>query len=401
MSDHKGRMCPSLGVRCHLEWCRSNGMCKNLKGYIDDPVGHVTTTEAEQRAMTSATGLSYRACPGAALGEAKLCHLPECLEGECAKKSVLVRPNAQGWMCPTDKKHCSMFSCEGGMNCSLKRSGTPVYANYSPCHSGLCSLGFINKAELFVGRESDAKYWDVTRDGPLALVIGLLGDPFSRGKFLDMNEQAKSVGLGMLSVSVPVPPNIWIRWPDYGVVPLGRPWWEVLVKHISTLDGAVIVYCLGGHGRSGTAAAIMGALGGLVPEDIDPVAWVRGKHCSKAVESAAQAAYVEAMTGRKVSANGSKTTSNVVWSSAGKGSSDKRGSKKNDSGASKGVMWLSIRKFKRWWRNAPKQGEYFAIKDITRPKDLPDGQTFVISSKTWKWVAKDNGFVEVVTNDAK
>ena len=61
-------------------------------------------------------------------------------------------------------------------------------------------------------------------------------------------------------------------------------------------------YCQGGHGRTGTALAIIGALSNCIPPGVDPVAEVRRRYCDLAVESAAQIEYIEAITGREVKA---------------------------------------------------------------------------------------------------
>jgi protein-tyrosine phosphatase len=52
----------------------------------------------------------------------------------------------------------------------------------------------------------------------------------------------------------------------------------------------VLIFCLGSHGRTGTIIAGLIAL--LEPETEDPIAAVRERHCEKAVETRAQAAWV-------------------------------------------------------------------------------------------------------------
>ena len=57
----------------------------------------------------------------------------------------------------------------------------------------------------------------------------------------------------------------------------------------------VEVGCLGGHGRTGTALAVLAVLGGHPPDEA--VAWVRANYCPEAVETAEQEAFVAGLGG--------------------------------------------------------------------------------------------------------
>ena len=111
------------------------------------------------------------------------------------------------------------------------------------------------------------------------------------------------------SLIAPPMPQVRIDWPDMGVPGLlDADWWQQLVSVITGRDKrlALGIACYGGHGRTGTAAAILGVLLGHIPEGECPVQWVRKHYCSKTVESAAQLDYVAEITGRKVEATASK-----------------------------------------------------------------------------------------------
>lgn len=84
-----------------------------------------------------------------------------------------------------------------------------------------------------------------------------------------------------------------LDWPDFG-----RPADSLAVQEslASLLRRAragerVELGCLGGHGRTGTALALLAVLTGH-PAD-DAVGWVRSHYCPKAVETPEQEAYVE------------------------------------------------------------------------------------------------------------
>jgi hypothetical protein len=92
-------------------------------------------------------------------------------------------------------------------------------------------------------------------------------------------------------------PHAHVDWPDFGV-PADRE--AVTAALADLLDRArrgerVELGCLGGHGRTGTALALLAVLAGTPAAEA--VAWVRSAYCAKAVETPEQAAYVEAAAG--------------------------------------------------------------------------------------------------------
>lgn len=111
-----------------------------------------------------------------------------------------------------------------------------------------------------------------------------------------------------------VPPTIDIEWPDFEAPDMDNTWWEEVAAGILKLPAGsnIVVYCLGGHGRTGTALSILAILMEAVPPKEDAVLWLRDKYCQKIVESSAQLTYIEDMTGTKV-----KAKSSFVWSSYG------------------------------------------------------------------------------------
>lgn len=83
-----------------------------------------------------------------------------------------------------------------------------------------------------------------------------------------------------------------VDWPDFGVPDDPD---RVLAALGSLLDRACAgeraeIGCLGGHGRTGTALACLVVLAGQDPATA--VASVRASYCSRAVETAAQEAFV-------------------------------------------------------------------------------------------------------------
>jgi hypothetical protein len=82
-----------------------------------------------------------------------------------------------------------------------------------------------------------------------------------------------------------------VDWPDGKEPPVDMIWWRALVKDLEQIDGNVIVFCHGGHGRTGTALTILAALTKQTGS-ADPVLWVREHYCAEAVETSSQTVYL-------------------------------------------------------------------------------------------------------------
>lgn len=88
--------------------------------------------------------------------------------------------------------------------------------------------------------------------------------------------------------------EVKLDWPDYGAVRLPKQFWIDLIKYAKEHKSRILVFCEGGHGRTGTAVAVMMVLGlGYTPRQA--VQWLRKHYCGEAVESQAQMHYIESM----------------------------------------------------------------------------------------------------------
>lgn len=164
------------------------------------------------------------------------------------------------------------------------------------CHNDPTLLFSIGKARIWGGSKDsmlDRSDW--------ALVITAAQIRFDCP--VAVNEgAAELIPLVLSMADWKEPPIIRIDWPDYGVPALPKEWWKLLVETLKGVEGDVAVCCQGGHGRTGTALAILATLSGRVPKKADPVLWLRQKYCKEAVESASQLMYFTHVTGKKTSA---------------------------------------------------------------------------------------------------
>ena len=167
------------------------------------------------------------------------------------------------------------------------------YVRGVDCHNGPVDVMKIGQVTIWAGSRKEMLFekWD--------LHIQLSDDYFSRSNTDIVS--ANGDALAFLPVALTKPekrPVLTLRWDDYGDIDIPEDWWKNLVEYFHTVKEPmdVGIYCLGGHGRTGTALSILGALSGA-SEGYDPVGWVRRNYCQECVESNAQLNYVEEMTG--------------------------------------------------------------------------------------------------------
>lgn len=86
--------------------------------------------------------------------------------------------------------------------------------------------------------------------------------------------------------------EIRLDWPDYGIVYLPRSFWEKLTKYLVDNGYKMLVFCQGGHGRTGTAIACLMVVG-LGFTTAEAVTWVRNHYCKEAIETQGQINYIK------------------------------------------------------------------------------------------------------------
>jgi len=96
--------------------------------------------------------------------------------------------------------------------------------------------------------------------------------------------------------------SVDVHWTDGDIISWSIEAWKGLLSDLETeaqkqkkpLD--VLVACIGGHGRTGTALAIMAYWSSVIPPGQNPVTWIRKNYCQEAVETKRQEQYVEDST---------------------------------------------------------------------------------------------------------
>lgn len=156
------------------------------------------------------------------------------------------------------------------------------------CHVGPKKVMQIGKTMVYAG-----SWAEVAGDFNWSFILRMMdgGKKYPTG--IVMNKQAQLV-FPVELLDIPNPPIIDIDWEDFSVPSLDHKWWVLLNESIKKLPkGNMLVHCIGGHGRTGTALAILAGLNGYYKKKSDPVATVRERYCPDAVESSEQIEYIE------------------------------------------------------------------------------------------------------------
>jgi hypothetical protein len=109
----------------------------------------------------------------------------------------------------------------------------------------------------------------------------------------DVNAGWRDRGLYLDARWAPTWPAEVVDWPDFGVPVDAEAAGEAIIRafeHARSGD-RVEVGCAAGQGRTGTVLACMAFLAGIAPSDA--VDWVRRHYSPHAVETAAQAGWVQ------------------------------------------------------------------------------------------------------------
>lgn len=91
---------------------------------------------------------------------------------------------------------------------------------------------------------------------------------------------------------------IRITWADGGIPSIAPSFWYKLVDYLVEQNKTVIIACMGGHGRTGTALALIAGILRL-HGDADIGEWVRAHHCKEAIETYAQVDYIADVLGEE------------------------------------------------------------------------------------------------------
>ncbi len=106
-------------------------------------------------------------------------------------------------------------------------------------------------------------------------------NPIKSPKFAD-----DLMDLGLNSIS--------IDWPDYGIPNINPEFFKrvIQIAKKNKLQN-IVAFCMGSHGRTGTALALLALASGRVKTAKQAISFIRKEHCDRAIEGDKQEQYIE------------------------------------------------------------------------------------------------------------
>ena len=127
--------------------------------------------------------------------------------------------------------------------------------------------------------------WGARKAPDGAVVLNCTGTPRHEDAYMPKRWDVLRAHLDRAPVE-----EITLPWDDGGTPPVKATFWRALIELCAARKVPLVIHCIGGHGRTGTAlAAILIAY--AIPAD-DAIAFVRKNHCDKAIETLRQERYL-------------------------------------------------------------------------------------------------------------
>jgi hypothetical protein len=86
--------------------------------------------------------------------------------------------------------------------------------------------------------------------------------------------------------------ELCLDWPNGGVPELEFQFWPDLLEHIKKVP-RTLLFCLGGHGRTGTAACLLLITANVFSNGDDAIRWLRTNYCKEVVEGKYQVQMID------------------------------------------------------------------------------------------------------------
>ncbi len=220
-------------------------------------------------------------------------HQIRCFKNICAEKC-----DAWAKASPIDRIKAPASATTAGTVTPILQPAPAIIKPTPLCHTGMNLIGSAANMRLWAGKQSSCLL--TTPEGrPWSLVVSLVGhDKYFQGSehIVGGNAGAKALFPADVFVETVPAPFMHLEWPDFGVPALDLEWWRQFLLALVAIEGDVAVFCMGGHGRTGTMLSIIAHMVGWSGGK-DPIAWVRSVYCKETVESDEQVAYITKMTG--------------------------------------------------------------------------------------------------------
>ena len=160
-----------------------------------------------------------------------------------------------------------------------------ISPHFKECHKGVIKIS--DNPDVYLGgrsRSMNPSEW--SKDHPDGLLIDLAGVVYT--------DLASNYGFSLSYTTK----CIQIHWEDWSACKLDATDWNSIAEEVNRV-GEALIFCQGGHGRTGTAAAILLTLFGKC-NGPEATGHVRSKYCVDAVESLEQTKYLDDLLGLQI-----------------------------------------------------------------------------------------------------
>jgi hypothetical protein len=174
------------------------------------------------------------------------------------------------------------FNDDYGPLYSGKATNGKVSAYSPPCTHKPVLVIKDEGIEIYVGRKYDCL--DHLEDFPL--VMNMTGQTVTSEHIIPIPSMQKWAKFTSFK-------EILLDWPDFGVVKFPLEFWQDLIKAVKENGGKLLIFCQGGHGRTGTAFACLLVAMGYTSEQAMTLVW--NNYCKQAIESKSQELYIHSI----------------------------------------------------------------------------------------------------------
>lgn len=157
-------------------------------------------------------------------------------------------------------------------------------------HTKVTEIMTIGSCTLYAGNERQV----MPMAGQFEVIISLLGSVRAKQTHFHLSRGSRRVFANLAAYQQKRNNVICIDWPDMQAPDLDREFWIAMVQDLKQVQGKAVLYCMGGHGRTGTALCAIAQIAEYAPaiESGDVIQWVRQNYCCEAVETDSQVRYL-------------------------------------------------------------------------------------------------------------
>ena len=172
-------------------------------------------------------------------------------------------------------------------------------------HKDVSPVLTIGECEIWGGKETQV----MPRAGEFDVLICLLGALRPQATPFKLTRGSRRIFANLTAYQQRRNNVISIDWPDMNAPKLDLDFWTALVADLREIKGKAAIFCMGGHGRTGTALSALIQVSRFEPalESGDVVQWVRDQYCADAVETKSQIDYLERVVGLSTEAKPSNS----------------------------------------------------------------------------------------------